>query len=77
VLKKFDGDLLSIENCHVEFGKSLFFRNKACYIIGRLIDDDDKRSVPFALPILNDDQTQSRSRIWLPCFRFHHEQLLE
>lgn len=56
VLKKFDGDLLSIENCHVEFGKSLFFRNKACYIIGRLIDDDDKRSVPFALPILNDDQ---------------------
>jgi len=57
ILQKFDGDLLSIENCHVEFGKSLFFRNKACYIIGRLIDDDDKRSVPFALPILNDEAT--------------------
>lgn len=57
VLKKFDGDLLSIENCHLEFGKSLFFRNKACYIIGRLIDDDDKRSVPFALPLLNHEQS--------------------
>ncbi|PAJ75437.1 bifunctional isocitrate dehydrogenase kinase/phosphatase [Pseudoalteromonas sp. NBT06-2] len=56
VLDKFDGDLLSIENCHLEFAKSLFFRNKACYIIGRLIDDDDKRSVPFALPLLNDKE---------------------
>ncbi|SFC07838.1 bifunctional isocitrate dehydrogenase kinase/phosphatase [Pseudoalteromonas denitrificans] len=55
ILRKFDGDMLSIENCHIEFAKSLFFRNKATYIIGRIIDDDDNRCVPFALPILNND----------------------
>jgi len=56
VLKKIDASMLSIEHCHIEFGRSLFFRNKAAYIVGRLVDDDRQRSIPFALAILNNEQ---------------------
>lgn len=58
VLKKIDASMLSIENCHIEFGGSLFFRNKAAYIVGRLIDDDQQRNIPFSLAILNNEQGQ-------------------
>lgn len=56
VLQKIDASMLSIEHCHIEFGRSLFFRNKAAYIVGRLVDDDQQRSIPFALAILNNEQ---------------------
>ncbi len=75
VLNKFDGDMLSIENCHIEFSRSLFFRNKAAYIIGQIIDDDDGRNVPFAIPILNNKDFESDGELYLDAFIIGEDQL--
>ena len=40
----------------IEFARSLFFRNKAAYIIGRLSSSDSTTSVPIALALLNNEQ---------------------
>jgi len=43
-------------NFQIQVLESLFYRNKAAYVVGRLINGDVKR--PFIIPILrNDDQT--------------------
>jgi isocitrate dehydrogenase kinase/phosphatase len=56
VLHKIDPGMLQIEKCHIEFGRSLFFRNKAAYIIGRLIDAETGVSAPFAIALLNNEK---------------------
>ncbi|ATC95005.1 bifunctional isocitrate dehydrogenase kinase/phosphatase [Pseudoalteromonas tunicata] len=42
----------------IEYGRSLFFRNKATYLIGcvMLKHDEQLQRIPFAVPILNDEQ---------------------
>lgn len=49
--------------------RSLFFRNKAAYLIGRLISDGDL--LPFAVPILHD----SRGRLFLDTILFGTERV--
>ncbi|MGE0314624.1 MAG: bifunctional isocitrate dehydrogenase kinase/phosphatase [Lautropia sp.] len=40
-------------DCQIHVLRSLFFRNKAAYLIGRLVDDGEIE--PFAIPLLRDD----------------------
>jgi len=42
------------EQVQVEVLKSLFYRNKAAYIVGRVLDKH--RTIPFVLPILNNEK---------------------
>jgi isocitrate dehydrogenase kinase/phosphatase len=39
----------------LELLESPFYRNKAAYLIGRLVAADESNSVPLALPVLNDE----------------------
>lgn len=49
--KKLDQEILSFNSARIEMLKSIFFRNKAAYIVGRLWMAD--RTYPFVLPILH------------------------
>lgn len=40
----------------LEIVKSVFYRNKGAYIVGKAISGDDQHSMPFVLPILNNEQ---------------------
>ena len=41
-------------NCQIQVLSSLFFRNKAAYIVGRIVNGS--RDTPFAVPILHDER---------------------
>ena len=56
-------------DCQVHALRSLFFRNKGAYLIGRLVDDGEV--TPFAVPILRD----SRGRLYLDAVLFGTERI--
>ena len=62
-------DFEPADDCQVHVLRSLFFRNKAAYLIGRLISDGEL--LPFAVPILHD----SRGRLFLDTILFGTERL--
>lgn len=45
-------ELINLNNGFIEYANSLFFRNKACYLIGRCIAKNGD-NMPFAIAILN------------------------
>ncbi|TMO80231.1 bifunctional isocitrate dehydrogenase kinase/phosphatase [Pseudoalteromonas sp. S3776] len=45
-------ELINLNNGYIEYANSLFFRNKACYLIGRCIATNGD-NMPFAIAILN------------------------
>ncbi|KPZ51580.1 MULTISPECIES: bifunctional isocitrate dehydrogenase kinase/phosphatase [unclassified Pseudoalteromonas] len=45
-------ELINLNNGYIEYANSLFFRNKACYLIGRCIAKNGD-NMPFAIAILN------------------------
>ncbi|MDQ9090898.1 bifunctional isocitrate dehydrogenase kinase/phosphatase [Pseudoalteromonas haloplanktis] len=47
-------ELLDLNDGYIEYANSLFFRNKACYLIGRCIAKNGD-NMPFAVAILNTD----------------------
>ena len=47
-------DFAPASDCQIHVLRSLFFRNKAAYLIGRLVNDGEVE--PFAIPILHDAQ---------------------
>ena len=54
LLNKVNPELLGFKFCSVEFGRSLFFRNKAAYIIGQLHHHlNSWEHYPFAIALLN------------------------
>jgi isocitrate dehydrogenase kinase/phosphatase len=48
----FGGDLHAEPNCQIQVLASAFYRNKAAYVCGRLINGD--REYPFLVPVLHD-----------------------
>ncbi|MET0508857.1 MAG: bifunctional isocitrate dehydrogenase kinase/phosphatase [Burkholderiaceae bacterium] len=56
-------------DCQIHVLRSLFFRNKAAYLIGRLVSDGEV--LPFAVPILHD----SRGRLFLDAILFGAERI--
>lgn len=51
--EKLKGFKASSRNIRLELLKSIFFRNKGAYIVGRLFDGD--KVYPFVMPLLHDD----------------------
>ncbi|WP_404340349.1 bifunctional isocitrate dehydrogenase kinase/phosphatase [Pseudoalteromonas mariniglutinosa] len=47
--------LLALNDGYIEYANSLFFRNKACYLIGRCIAKNGD-NMPFAIALLNSEQ---------------------
>ncbi|TMO04393.1 bifunctional isocitrate dehydrogenase kinase/phosphatase [Pseudoalteromonas sp. S558] len=47
-------ELINLNDGYIEYANSLFFRNKACYLIGRCIAKNGD-NMPFAIAILNTD----------------------
>ena len=47
-------ELMNLNDGYIEYANSLFFRNKACYLIGRCIAKNGD-NMPFAIAILNTD----------------------
>lgn len=50
----FPDDLIAAEDTVIEVIKSVFFRNKAAYLVGRVRFGD--RAIPFVLPVLNNEK---------------------
>ncbi|WP_392343609.1 bifunctional isocitrate dehydrogenase kinase/phosphatase [Pseudoalteromonas prydzensis] len=48
-------ELMNLNDGYIEYANSLFFRNKACYLIGRCIAKNGD-NMPFAIAILNTDE---------------------
>ena len=48
-------ELLALNDGYIEYANSLFFRNKACYIIGRCIAKNGD-NMPFAIALLNSEK---------------------
>ncbi|WP_166376222.1 bifunctional isocitrate dehydrogenase kinase/phosphatase [Pseudoalteromonas sp. Z9A4] len=48
-------ELINLNDGYIEYANSLFFRNKACYLIGRCIAKNGD-NMPFAIAILNTDE---------------------
>ncbi|WP_033017545.1 bifunctional isocitrate dehydrogenase kinase/phosphatase, partial [Pseudoalteromonas sp. BSi20652] len=48
-------ELINLNDGCIEYANSLFFRNKACYLIGRCIAKNGD-NMPFAIAILNTDE---------------------
>lgn len=57
-------------NCQFQVLSGLFFRNKAAYVIGRILNG--AQEVPFALPILHND----RGRLFVDAALFGEDDLL-
>jgi len=49
-------DFAPASDCQINVLRSLFFRNKAAYLLGRLVNDGEVE--PFAIPILSDQRGQ-------------------
>jgi isocitrate dehydrogenase kinase/phosphatase len=54
-------DLSWRDNLQIQVHSSLFYRNKAAYVVGRLLNGD--ASVPFALPLLHQAENNTISNI--------------
>jgi len=63
------GEFVPAGDCQINVLRSLFFRNKAAYLIGRLINDGEVEA--FAIPILRD----ARGRLFLDTILFGTERL--
>jgi isocitrate dehydrogenase kinase/phosphatase len=63
------GEFVPAGDCQINVLRSLFFRNKAAYLIGRLINDGEVEA--FAIPILRD----GRGRLFLDTVLFGTERL--
>lgn len=50
----FSADIVTGDNTVIEVIRTVFYRNKGAYIVGRVNFDD--QSVPFILPVLNNEQ---------------------
>ena len=48
-------ELINLNDGYIEYADSLFFRNKACYLIGRCIAKNGD-NMPFAIAILNTEE---------------------
>ncbi len=48
-------ELINLNDGYIEYANSLFFRNKACYLIGRCIAKNGD-NMPFAIAILNTEK---------------------
>ncbi|WP_394190483.1 bifunctional isocitrate dehydrogenase kinase/phosphatase [Pseudoalteromonas atlantica] len=48
-------ELINLNDGYIEYANSLFFRNKACYLIGRCIAKNGD-NMPFAVAILNTEE---------------------
>ncbi len=57
-------------NLQIQVHASLLFRNKAAYVVGKIMNGH--REIPFAVPILQD----GRRRLYLDAILFEQEQLL-
>ena len=53
IKEHFDESQLNSPNLRIEILKSIFYRNKAAYIVGRMRIDE--QSVPFVIPLLHDE----------------------
>ncbi len=51
--KKLDSEHKTLRSARIEMLKSVFFRNKGAYLVGRLCLDD--KNYPFVLPLLNEE----------------------
>jgi isocitrate dehydrogenase kinase/phosphatase len=51
-----ESDVAPASDCQINVLRSLFFRNKAAYLVGRLVNDGEVE--PFAIPILRDERGQ-------------------
>ena len=51
--KHLAADFSAADDCQINVLRSLFFRNKAAYLIGRLVNDGEIE--PFAIPLLRDE----------------------
>jgi isocitrate dehydrogenase kinase/phosphatase len=67
--KHLSADFAPASDCQINVLRSLFFRNKAAYLIGRLVNDGDVE--PFAIPILRDE----RGRLFLDTILFGTERI--
>ena len=56
-------------DCQVHVLRSLFFRNKGAYLIGRIINDGEVQ--PFALPLLRD----SRGHVFIDTVLHQHDHI--
>ncbi len=56
-------------DCQIHVLRSLFFRNKAAYLIGRMVDDGEVE--PFAIPLLRD----ARGRVFIDAILFGAERI--
>ena len=75
LLNKVNPELLGFKSCSVEFGRSLFFRNKAAYIIGQLHHPEFEGHYPFAIALLNRKDTDQKPGLYLDAFLIGEEQL--
>ena len=75
VLAKINPELLTRKNYTIEFGRSLFFRNKAAYIVGQLVDPISDEQLPFAIALLNRKNSDGDIRLYLDAFMIGEEQL--
>ena len=57
-------DFAPASDCQIQVLRTLFFRNKGAYLLGRLVNDGEL--LPFAIPILRD----SRGRLYLDAILF-------
>jgi isocitrate dehydrogenase kinase/phosphatase len=67
--RRLSSEFAPASDCQINVLRSLFFRNKAAYLIGRLVNDGEVE--PFAIPILRDD----RGRLYLDTVLFGTERL--
>jgi isocitrate dehydrogenase kinase/phosphatase len=62
-------DFGAASDCQIQVLRSLFFRNKGAYLIGRLINDGE--TTPFALPLLRD----SKGRVYIDALLIGNERI--
>ncbi|UYM15161.1 bifunctional isocitrate dehydrogenase kinase/phosphatase [Endozoicomonas euniceicola] len=74
-LAKINPELLTRQNYTIEFGRSLFFRNKAAYIVGQLVDPESGECLPFAIALLNRKNSDGDICLYLDAFMIGEGQL--
>ncbi len=62
-------DFVAASDCQLQVLRSLFFRNKGAYLIGRFVNDGEL--LPFSVPILRD----SKGRLYLDAILFGSERI--
>lgn len=75
VLARINPELLDYQGFSVEFGRSLFFRNKAAYIVGQCCHQTSGKHFPFAIALLNRKSGHCDASIYLDAYIIGEEQL--